>query len=325
MITLSETDKLFLDEIQKDIPLVTRPFKEMGERLGIDEYTVIETIKNLKNQDYIRDISAIYNAKGLGYKSTLVALSSDSPDKTAEVINRNPGVSHNYYREYVFNVWFTLTVPEVLDFEEVIGTILEGESYNKYRILPSLKTFKIGVNFRFSGEKKKKSTNNYTSEINKVEIDRDLIRSLQEPFPLIAEPWKKIAVDLGKTEKNLFEEITTLKKAHVVKRISGILRHRKTGYDANGMACFQLEEKEIEKAGLKAAEYNAVSHCYQRPIYPDWPYSLFCMTHGTSKEECEGIISEIAQEIGALKTLTLYSTKEYKKERVKYFLEDIHV
>lgn len=325
MKDLTDIEKKILEEIQQDIPLVSRPFQEIAVTLGIDEETVIYSINSLKERGFIRDISAIYNAKGLGYKSTLVALATNDPDKTAAVINKHPGVSHNYYREHTFNVWFTLTVPESMHFESIIEDMLGGESYEKYRILPALKTFKIGVNFRFTGDIKKKNKSEYSSDIASVEIDRDLIRALQNPFPVVSEPWSVLGEQLGKSEDELFLEISKLKKARVIKRISGVIRHRKAGYASNGMACFELDEDKVEQAGMQAAEFNAVSHCYQRPVYSDWPYSLFAMTHGTSNEECEKIISEITDEIGALSCLTLYSTKEYKKERVKYFLEDVHV
>ena len=321
MSELSDLEKRVLDVVQQDIPLVNRPFRNMSDKAGTDEESFLQCVQSLFDRDLIRDISAIYNARGLGYQSTLVAVSTASPDKTANAISRYPGVSHNYYREHHFNVWFTLTIPEERDLDEVIRQILKDENYDSFRILPSIKTYKIGVNFRFSGEKKKKTINNYSSRIDSVDINRDLIRKMQTPFPLVPEPWSEIADALGKSEEELFREIDILKKAKVIKRISGVIRHRKTGFGANGMACFQLSEDNIDSAGEKAARYSAVSHCYRRPVFPDWPYSLFAMTHGAAEEECENTAAEIATEIDAEKTLVLYSTKEYKKERVKYFLE----
>ncbi len=322
MINLSDLEKRVLDSVQQDIPLINRPFYEMARNAETDENTFLHTVKSLLKRDLIRDISAIYNAKGLGYQSSLVAVASEDPDKTAAAISRHCGVSHNYYREHHFNVWFTLTIPQSEDLERVIENILKEEEFESFRILPSLKTYKIGVNFQFSGEKKKKTTNNYSSQIDSVEINRDLIRLLQKPFPLVSEPWREIATILKMEEDELLNEIGRLKKARVIKRISGVIRHRKTGYGANGMVCFQLPEESVDRAGEIAARYSAVSHCYRRPVYPDWPYSLFAMTHGTSVEECEETASEIAWEIAAEKMLVLYSTKEYKKERVKYYLED---
>ena len=322
MTELSPLEKRVLDAIQRDIPLEERPFRSMAGTAGCDEETLIRTLDALMERDLIREISAIYNARGLGYGSTLVALSTAYPNPAAALISRHPGVSHNYYREHDFNIWFTLTLPVHRDFDNEIRGLLEGADYNSYRILPALRTFKLGVNFRYSGEQSKKQNNSSPQPASAVPVDRELIRELQKPFPLVPRPWRQIASALKRDEKGLVAEIEELKQARVIRRISGIVRHRKTGFKANGMACFRLPPERIEEAGLKAASYSAVSHCYERPVYPDWPYPLFAMTHGRTEQECERIIAEIAREIGAGKPLILYSTKEYKKERVRYFLEE---
>ena len=85
-----------------------------------------------------------------------------------------------------------------------------------------------------------------------------------------------------------------------------------------------MPEAEIEEAGLRAAKFPQVSHCYQRPAYPPrWPYNLFAMIHGQSEEEVERIAAAIAEKTGIKDYVILYSTTEYKKERVKYFMEGV--
>ncbi len=321
MTELTPLEKRVMDAVQLDIPLTEMPFRLMAATAGCDEEILILTLRSLIERDLIREVSAIYNARGLGYVSTLVAVSTDDPDTTAGVISGHPGVSHNYYREHDYNIWFTLTLPAALGIDDEVRKLLDGSDYRKYRLLPSLRTFKLGVNFRYSGKQDKKQNYDSPPQAAAVPVDRDLIRELQKPFPLLPRPWHRIALNLGRSEQQLFSEIERLKKAGVIKRISGIVRHRKTGYGANGMACFRLPPDGIEQAGLKAAAYSAVSHCYERPVYPDWPYPLFAMTHARTKQECDRIITEIAREIEAEETLILYSSKEYKKERVKYFLE----
>jgi DNA-binding Lrp family transcriptional regulator len=319
---LSDLEKVLLEEIQQDIPLIDRPFEKMGLKVGLSENQVLSLLEDLIRRGFIRDISAIFNARGLGYKSTLVALSTDFPDETARALNTLSAVSHNYFRDHYFNIWFTLTIPAKEDFKEIIDTCLRGENYRNYRILPSLKTFKIGVNFRFKNDLNTKETHSHSDDVASMAVDKEVVRTLQKPFPLIPCPWEQIARELGKNTEELFALINELKKYRVIKRISGVLRHRQAGFGANGMACFHIKEENISEAGQKTAQFRAVSHCYERPVYEDWPYSLFAMTHGTSKEACEEIIREIAGEIDALDYLVLYSEKEYKKERVKYFPEE---
>jgi DNA-binding Lrp family transcriptional regulator len=101
-----------------------------------------------------------------------------------------------------------------------------------------------------------------------------------------------------------------------------VLRHRQVGFDANGMACFAVPEDRIEDAGRRAAQFSQVSHCYHRKSHPEWPYPLFAMVHARDRDACARIVSEIAETIGCRDYRILYSSREFKKERVKYFVED---
>ena len=323
MINLTDIDKKILEEVQQDFPLSERPFNEISERIGISEGDIISRILYLKEENIIRDISAIFNAGPLGYKSTLVAVRTDDPETTAIRINNHQGVSHNYLREHKYNLWFTITIRKEFDFETEITNLLGPEALN-FLILPSLKTYKIGVNFTFS-DKKRKNAHKIVKESPNPVIDEKLIILLQQPFPLVSNPWETIADRANKSEANLIKEIIDLKRSGAIKRISAVLRHRNAGFTANGMACFKVPACRIDDAGRIASEFPEVSHCYQRPVYPDWQYNLFAMTHSRSTEQCEAIISKMAEQINADKYFTLYSIKEFKKERVKYFMEDDYV
>jgi DNA-binding Lrp family transcriptional regulator len=105
-----------------------------------------------------------------------------------------------------------------------------------------------------------------------------------------------------------------------MRRFSAVLRHRRLGYTANGMACWVVPESRIETVGQLAARHPQVSHCYQRPAYPPrWPYTLFTMIHGRTRDQVGEIVVQLAQETGLEQYEVLYSTHEFKKERVKYF------
>ena len=320
MIEMSEKEKIVLDTIQQDIPLVKYPFREIARRGDMESSEYLMILESLVKRNYIREISAIYNARALGYKSSLVALSSPEPDRTADVISTHHGVSHNYYREHHFNIWFTLTIPEKKDFHTEILNLLRDEPYTSYRLLPSLKTYKLGVNFRHSAKKTEAPLPQKEDQDVTGTVDRDLVRALQQPFPLAENPWKQIALTLDRSEESLMKGIETLKQTGAIKRISAVIRHRKTGFPFNGLACFRLPPEQLDQAGNRAAGFSQVSHCYNRPTYPDWPYPLLAMTHGHSEQECRETIAAIAREIGSEETLILFSTKEYKKERVRYFL-----
>src|SRR3954447_10431502 len=112
---LSESDRRLLDQLQREVPLVDRPFREIANKVGLAEQEVLNRLRALSGGPPapIRQISAIFDSKMLGYQSCLVAakVEAEHLDAAAKVINQHPGVSHNYQREHAYNLWFTLAVP----------------------------------------------------------------------------------------------------------------------------------------------------------------------------------------------------------------------
>ena len=106
------------------------------------------------------------------------------------------------------------------------------------------------------------------------------------------------------------------------RRFAAVLHHRQAGFVANAMSVWKVPEDRIDDVGMQMAGFAAVSHCYQRPTYPDWPFNLFGMLHGRTKGDCEEAADAIASETGVDEHAMLYSTKEYKKVRVRYYTED---
>ena len=109
----------------------------------------------------------------------------------------------------------------------------------------------------------------------------------------------------------------------LLRRVAAILFHRRAGFSANGMGVWKVPEDRIAELGPRMAAYRGISHCYQRPTYPDWPYSVFTMAHGRSKEECDAILDAIEREIDGIEgSATLYSSTEFKKIRLLYFTDE---
>ena len=339
LMELEHEDRLLLEEVQQDFPLVPRPFGVIGERCGLSEADAIGRIRILTSSGIIRDIAAILDAEKIGYKSTLVAakVKPELVESLASKINLHPGVSHNYLRNHEYNMWFTLALHEGEDFqieiESLIGTSDLSVNSNQgassgvnYLILPAIRKFKVRVGFRLSdssrGQFRDEAIRKTAAENRPLdELDRKLIALLQEHMEIVPDPWGRATHELSLSHEDLFTRIRFLKSIGAIRRISGVLRHRRIGFSANGMACFIVGEDAIEQAGMRAAEFSEVSHCYQRRTYPDWPYSLFAMVHGKKRGQTDSIVREIAGAIGCSDYITLYSSKELKKERVKYFKE----
>jgi DNA-binding Lrp family transcriptional regulator len=190
-------------------------------------------------------------------------------------------------------------------------------------ILPSIRTFKISVHFPIDGMSAHSSEARTAPECAPDPawtFDTQLLRRLQEPFPLTEQPWNQIAQDLSMSVEQLFAAVQDHKNHGAIKRIAAVVRHRALGFTANCMACFAVPEDAIVSAGEAAAAFPQISHCYQRQTFPLWPYSLYCMVHARSTAECGSIVDSVARGIRCADSARLFSQKELKKERVKYFI-----
>src|SRR6478609_7144912 len=288
---LDNIDKQILNDIQWTFPLVDRPFLELVKKYHITEDEIIHRIKKLK--------------------------------KTG--INKHPGVSHNYERNHEYNIWFTLAVPPDGDMKADLDKMASLDGVLKYRVLPTLKMFKIGVKLDMVNDDPEKpnpsdDVKNLETKSEKIsERDREYIRQLQKDIEIVKEPFKIITENLGIPSIDLFNKIKEYEKIGIMRRFAAILRHRQAGFTANGMIVWKIPEEKVDEKGLKIASFPQVSHCYRRPVYPDWEFNLFSMIHARTIEAAEKIAKEISSVIGIDNYKILFSSREFKKERVKYF------
>ena len=329
-------DRKLLNLIQGPFPLVEQPYLELGRQLDIGEDEVLQRLAKLKQQNVLRQISAIFDTRRLGYKTTLVAMAYDPKDlhKGALEINKHPGVSHNYAREgSYYNLWFTLAVPPDHDLETTVQVMAQKTGALNVRVMPTIRFFKIGVNFdmvKQKGSSFNYSPDGYDSEAaqswNQAQVvteeEKDIIREMQEDLPLVSRPFDPIAQRLGLSVEQLFERAADFQERRLMRRYSAVLHHRRSGFRANAMIVWQVPPERADEVGMIMAQHTAVTHCYQRPTFPDWPYTHFTMVHATNTDGCEAIEAEIAEATGIRERLLLYSTREYKKTRVRYFVDD---
>jgi siroheme decarboxylase len=320
------------------MPLVHQPFAALGQGLGLPETEVLARTRRLKAAGLIRQIGPIFDTRRLGYESTLVAfhVPREALEDVAGQVSAHPGVSHNYARPHHYNLWFTLAVPPDQDLAGEIGRLAQRCGVDDWLDLPALRVFKIKTHFGMSGSSQAASApassegrpgpddshRGASASAGKgiAPADIPLVRALQADLPLVPRPFSPLAEEEGLAEETLLEGAKRLQAAGIMRRFSAVLRHRRVGYTANGMACWAVPLERIEAVGQMAARLPEVSHCYQRPAYPPrWPYTLFTMIHGQTREEVEASVARIAQEAGLEEYEVLYSTREFKKERIKYY------
>ena len=329
MTSMDALDKELLNEIQWTFPLVTRPFDAIAEKFNTTPKIVKDHLNNLKKIGILRQLSAIFDTRMLGYTSSLVAMEieHDKLEYVASQINRHPGVSHNYEREHQFNLWFTLAVPPGTDLKTEVDRFNVLKGIKKVRMLPTLQLFKIGVKLDMvDGKKHEIAPTEKKKEIKNIkfeptEDDKNFIRELQKDMDIIDEPFVNAANNLGITENELFEKMKFYEDNGIMRRFAAILRHRQVGFTANGMIVWIVPEDRISEVGEKLGAFPQVSHCYERPTYPDWPYNVFSMIHCKTQDEAHEVAKTIQKQINVPEYQILFSSREFKKIRVEYFVE----
>jgi siroheme decarboxylase len=331
---LDELDKQLLNGMQFDFPLSASPWDTLAQGMGLTGAQVLSRVRRLKDTGIIRQISAIFDTRALGYTSTLAAarIPEGRLDLAAAVVSRHPGVSHNYKREAEFNLWFTLAVPPGESLDGHLKRLANEARFEDYLALPTIRTFRIGVKLDVGGGHTQKTDpqpakrhNHQADPVALTQDDRAYIRALQEDLPLEECPFEQACLELGVTFDELRSWMQKMQENGVMRRFAAILRHRQAGFAANGMVVWRVADEHIQQAGELAAQAPEVSHCYQRPCSDAWPYNLYTMIHARSEPDCQQVIDRIAAglaPLGMTSHRTLYSTTEYKKQRVRYFTQE---
>ena len=331
-IPLDDLDKRLLNLMQGSFPIAPRPYQHVAAQAGIQEAEVMARVTRLLDERIIRQVTPIFDTRALGYQSMLVAakVDAENPWRAANVINAHPGVSHNYLRNHDFNIWFTIaTEPDSkLGLEGTLEVLAREAGAESVRSLPTLKLFKIRMDLEMEGDTDALARAAEAVEPAETdpqpydEFDRAVIRALQGDMPVIAEPYAPAAAQLGIGVDELLAHLEQMRERRLLRRVAAILFHRRAGFSANGMGVWKVPDDRILELGRRMAAFRGISHCYQRPTYADWPYSVFTMAHGRSKQECDAILDSIAQDTGIHERSTLYSSTEFKKIRLLYFTDE---
>ncbi|MBA2421137.1 MAG: Lrp/AsnC family transcriptional regulator [Thermoleophilaceae bacterium] len=330
-VPLDDTDRQLLNLLQGRFALEPRPFARVAELAEIGEGEVLARTQRLLDDRIIRQVTPIFDTRVLGYSSMLVAakVDAENPHRAAKVINSHPGVSHNYLRDHEFNMWFTVaTEPDSrLGLQGTLEVLQRLTGAESVRQLPTLKLFKIRMDLEMEGDTKALASAGVAEDpkepeaIEVSDMDLAVIRALQGDMPVVSEPYAPAAAEIGVSVAELLDHLESMRERKALRRVAAILFHRRAGFSANGMGVWKIPEERIMDLAPQMAAFRGISHCYQRPTYEDWPYSVFTMAHGRSKEECDAILDSIADFSAIHERRTLYSSTEFKKTRLLYFTD----
>lgn len=326
-MTLDSIDQKLLSLLQTEFPLTTEPYNILGSQLNISEGEVVLRIKQLKTKGIVRQISPVMDARRLGYHTTLVVMrvAENQLEKAAQVIVGHPEISHGYEREHHFNLWFTLSVPSTAAIEVELNQLTTIMGAEASFDLPATRLFKIGAYFGVDEESE--STGIETSTGGKLpqtvslsQEDILVINEVQQDLPLVSRPFVEMAVRVGMDELTFLTQCRSLLKRHAMRRFGAAINHRKAGFKANAMSCWKVLPEKVNTVARALTSLQQVSHCYERKTNPLWPYNLFAMIHGHTRETCQKIANQISDECDLTNYVLLFSTREFKKTRVKYLV-----
>jgi len=333
-VPLDDTDRRLMNLMQSRFALDPEPFRLIAVEAELDLDDVKARVQRLLDERIIREITPIFDTRALGYESMLVAAKVDSehPHRPAEIVNSHPGVSHNYLRTHEFNLWFTIATPpdSELGLAGTLEVLQELTGAESIRQLPTLTLFKINMNLEMEGGTDALAAAVEAAPPRELEAqpyddtDVAVIRALQGPMEVTDRPYDDAAAAVGMTTDHLLDHLRAMVERKILRRVAAILFHRRAGFSANGMGVWRVPDDKIMDVGGRMAAVRGISHCYQRPTYADWPYSVFTMAHGRSKDECDAVLDSIADEhdLHGDDRAVLYSSTEYKKIRLRYFVDD---
>ena len=322
---MERINQKILTEVQRRFPLERRPYKVLGERLGLSEEEIIKRLEQLKEQGILRQIGAIFNPSALGYQTSLVAaaVKEDRLLSAAEIINAYPGVSHNYLRDHQYNLWFTIACPPGRELNTLVDALLKKAQVEDYLLLPIKRVFRIAVvlNFSENGEEAPSGFQNTRPKISPPPDKKTiaLVRTTQEDLPRTKYPFSLWAEKVGLSVEELLDWLKKGLEKGLIRRFAGLVKHTRAGFKGNVMVAWRVPQERLDEVGRSLAQEKAVTHCYERVSYPHWPYNLYTMLHASDREEAQKIITGLSQKLGLSDYLPLVTIKELKKIRLKLF------
>lgn len=144
-----------------------------------------------------------------------------------------------------------------------------------------------------------------------------IIKLTQDGIPLTHAPFAEIAKQLDLSEEEVVDTIRNMQEEGFIRRFGASIGHRAIGITANAMCTWNVPDERVEEVGAIMAGFTEVTHCYERPRYPDWPYNLFTMVHSYTKKDCEKVAKEISTATGITDYKLLFSEREFKKIGVR--------
>ena len=311
-----------LNDWQRDFPVCAQPFAELAAKVGADETAVLDALKRLQARGAISRVGAVLAPRRIG-ASTLAALAAPVAEieRIPALVSARPEVNHNYQREHRYNLWFVATAADQSLLDQALREI-ERETGCAVIALPLEQEYHIDLGFDLNSAHKHPVRLPGPPACVTDAGERKLIAAVQPGLELVPRPFVRLGERAGMSEEEILGRIAGWLDQGLIKRFGVVVRHHELGYRANAMVVFDLPDAEVDRIGLQLAAEPGVTLCYRRTrSLPEWPYNLYCMVHGRSREEAQPVIERLAAMAGAPATV-LFSTRRFKQCGARYFADE---
>ncbi|MDQ2621496.1 MAG: Lrp/AsnC family transcriptional regulator [Actinomycetota bacterium] len=323
---LDDVDKRLMSSLQAGLPLVREPFARVAGNTGITLTETLERTNRLVNNRIIREITPIFDARALGYSSTLVVakVDSENPQRAAAVVNAHPGVSHNYLQDHDFNLWFTIAIPRDsgLGLEGTLEKLMDETGAESMHPLPALTLFRSDQDLEADPGNEAFPDQAGAQPLD--DLDIATVRTMQGPLDAIPRPFDYAAGEVGMPVDDFLAHLEGMTRRRLLRQVAAIPSHPEAASSARGTGLWMVPEADLPDVRRRVTSDPRVSLCHQSPVYEDWPHSVITVVHGRSKEDCRSILDSVADDcgIGAGKRSALHSPTDFKKVRLRFFTDD---
>ena len=313
---LDNLDWKLMNDWQRALPLVPRPFLVVADDMKLSEAEVISRIKRLLDTGAISRAGATCRPNTLA-ASTLAAVAAppEKVEDVAAIINAEEGVNHSYERENAWNIWFVATGP-TREFVDSALASIEARTGLRVLDLRLVQPFNVDLGFALDGTGEMPAPRAIDETVPLEEGDREIMQALSEGLDPVERPFAALGEKLGRDEDEMLERIRSLAQSGVLSRIGLIVRHRSLGWRSNAMCVFNVPKDEITEKGRALTKVPGVTLCYERRPVPDvWPYTLYCMIHGRSRSEALDVLTlaRVRAELSGYDYKVLFSTRCFKQ------------
>jgi len=322
--SLDQTAAGLLTALADGLPVVIRPYADLGTRAGLSEADVLGAIRALKEERVLRRVGARFSPAALGYHAALgaLAVSEDRLDDVAAMLGALPNVTHVFELEDRYCLWYVLAAPsrtrlEIAETELARAALVA----DRYRVLPD-ELYKVTAEFDADCAPETPDSPDACPAGTLDRDERALVRLLQQELPLVERPFSALAQTLAECGYDVDERWALERTQHLVESgaVRGIVATPRTRVEPwrSALAVWRCPE-DPSAAGALIASFPEALHVFERRV--PGGMAIYSVIEGEGRAAIDRAIERIRL-AGALDAPRIaYPVPEYSRTPMRYFTE----